>query len=101
VSTERTERTSGGLSLSKKIFSFVGGWFLVLYPLAIDPPKEYGTFHIVIILMGGALVGVPGVTEVLARFGIGVPGLSSPSAPPASPPPVSQSPSSNAPGGKG
>lgn len=81
-------RRPGTFTVVKDVISYAGGWALIVYEVAVVPPAD---FQWLILLMGGALVGVPGAGQLLAmRTG----GQQSASPPEASRP-SSPSPSSN------
>lgn len=87
MSTRRRHRGPSALTVAKDILSYLGGWGLILHQALIVPPKD---FNLTLVLLGGALVGIPGVGQLLAiRTG----GLPSQDPPEDSPPSRSSSPS--------
>ena len=87
MTTRRTRRPSV-ITVVKDIVSYLGGWALIIHQAVIVPPAD---FNLTLVLLGGTLVGIPGVGQLLAlRTG----GQSSSSLPEELPPP-SRSPSSS------
>jgi len=85
MSTRRKHRGPSRVTVAKDILSYLGGWGLILHQALIVPPKD---FNLTLVLLGGALVGIPGVGQLLAiRTG----GSLSPDRPEDSPPPLSSS----------
>lgn len=85
-----TRRKPGALTVVKDVLSYLGGWALIVHQAAAVPPQN---FNLWLLLVGGALVGVPGFSQLVAmRTAIG----QSPSASPESPPPSSPSPTASA-----
>ena len=87
-------RRPGWLPIFLDTFSYAGGWFLIGYQLLEVPPKDVNEWFL---LLGGSLIGVPGIAEILAwrsreAIGTGSSGGSPP--PPGSPLPESSSSSS-------
>lgn len=75
------------------VSSYIGGWALIAYQALAVPPKDVNEWFL---LLGGSLIGVPGVAEILAWKARGSTGGATPVSlppPPASPLPQS-SPSS-------
>lgn len=75
----------------RDVTSYLGGWALITYQALVVPPHDVNAWFL---LIGGSLIGVPGVAEILtlrgrASTGIGMPD-SSPR-PPDSPLPESSS----------
>jgi hypothetical protein len=72
--------------VAKDVLSYLGGWALIVHQAVFVPPQD---FNITLVLLGGTLVGIPGVSQLLAlRTGSG------PSQdPPGELPPPSRSPS--------
>lgn len=90
MSTRRRTRRPSAITVIKDVSSYLGGWGLIVHQAVIVPPQD---FNLTLVLVGGALVGVPGVGQLLAaRTG----GRPSEDPPRGSPP--SSSPSSNGPG---
>lgn len=83
-----TRRRPGTFTVIKDVASYVGGWALIAHQALFVPPRD---FNLWLLLVGGALVGVPGVSQLIAMRTGGGP---SPDPPVVSPPP--SSPSSNA-----
>lgn len=52
----------------RDVTSYVGGWALIAYQALAVPPKDVNEFFL---LLGGSLIGVPGVAEILAWKGKG------------------------------
>jgi hypothetical protein len=76
-----TRRKPGTFTVIKDVASYVGGWALIAHQALFVPPRD---FNLWLLLVGGALVGVPGVSQLIAmRTG----GGQSPPPPAASPPP--------------
>lgn len=76
-----TRRRPGTFTVVKDVSSYLGGWLLIGHQAVAVPPAD---FNLWLLLVGGALVGVPGISQLVAmRTAIG----QSPSAPPESPPP--------------
>ena len=81
-------RKPGTFTIVKDTLSYLGGWGLILHQALFVPPQD---FNLSLLLVGGALVGVPGVSQLLAmRTGAG---------PSASPPPESEPSPSPSPNG--
>lgn len=64
--------------VARDVFSYMGGWLLIFQQaLFVDPSRVNPWF----LLLGGSLIGVPGVAEVIAFRGrnasIGTAGASS------------------------
>lgn len=86
MSGRNTRRRPDTLTVTKDLISFLGGWGLILHQALVVRPAD---FNLSLMLLGAALVGVPGVGQLLAmRTG----GPSSSSPPEESP---SRSPSSS------
>jgi hypothetical protein len=82
------QRRPGAWTVVKDVVSYLGGWALIADQALRVRPED---FNLWLLLLGGALVGVPGFSQLLAmRIG------GSPSLPP---PPESQRPSSPSPSG--
>lgn len=75
----------------KDVASYVGGWLLIGHESLVQPTQ----FNLWRLLLGGALVGVPGFGQLLAMRTGG-----SPSPPPAEGSPPSPSSSSSTPDGE-
>jgi hypothetical protein len=52
--------------LTRDTISFVGGWFIILYQMLYVPPTGVNEWFL---LLGGSLIGVPGVAEIIALRG--------------------------------
>jgi hypothetical protein len=52
--------------LTRDTISFAGGWFIILYQMFYVPPTEVNEWFL---LLGGSLIGVPGVAEIIALRG--------------------------------
>lgn len=90
MSTRRKARGPSTLTVVKDVLSYLGGWGLILHQALIVPPKD---FNLTLVLLGGALVGIPGVGQLLAIRTGGSPGSDPPGE---SPPPRSSSSSGSA-----
>lgn len=90
MSTRRKHRGPSALTVAKDIVSYLGGWGLILHQALIVPPRD---FNLTLVLLGGALVGIPGVGQLLAIRTGGSPG---PDRPEDSRPPRSSSSSGSA-----
>jgi hypothetical protein len=90
MSTRRTTRRPSATTVAKDILSYLGGWGLILHQALVVPPQD---FNLTLVLLGGTLVGIPGVGQLLAlrTGGPPLPG----------PPEDSPSPSSPSPNGSG
>lgn len=87
--TRRRTRPST-VTVVKDILSYLGGWGLIVHQALLVPPQD---FNLTLVLLGGTLVGIPGVGQLLAlRTG------GSPSQDPPEGSPRSQSRSSSGPG---
>jgi hypothetical protein len=87
MSTRRRPLRPSALTVVKDILSYLGGWGLIVHQALVVPPQD---FNLTLVLLGGTLVGIPGVGQLLAlRTG----GSPSPDQPEDSPPPSSRSPS--------
>ena len=90
MSTRRRHHGPSTLTVVKDVLSYLGGWGLILHQALIVPPRD---FNLTLVLLGGALVGIPGVGQLLAiRTG----GSPSPDRSEESPPPRSSSSSGSA-----
>lgn len=49
--------------LTRDFISFGGGWFIILYQMLEVPPTEVNEWFL---LLGGSLIGVPGIAEIYA-----------------------------------
>lgn len=56
----------GFLTVCRDILSYCGGWFLIIYQALFVPPKDVNEWFL---LLGGSLIGVPGVAEIIAWRG--------------------------------
>lgn len=83
----RRTRGPGRWTVVKDVASYLGGWFLIVDQALFVPPQN---FNLYLLLLGGTLVGIPGMGQLLAmRTG----GGQSPPPPEESPqPPRSPSP---------
>jgi hypothetical protein len=61
MSTRR--RRPSTFTVVKDILSYLGGWGLILHQALIVPPPD---FNLTLVLLGGTLVGIPGVGQLLA-----------------------------------
>jgi hypothetical protein len=69
------------------VSSYIGGWALIAYQALAVPPKDVNEWFL---LLGGSLIGVPGVAEILAWKARGGTGTETPdSSPPQVPSPDS------------
>ncbi|GAA2681655.1 hypothetical protein [Actinoplanes palleronii] len=71
MSTPRRSRTRrpGTVTLVKDLLSYLGGWALIVHQAVFVPPAD---FNLTLVLLGGTLVGIPGVGQLLAlRTGSG------------------------------
>lgn len=79
--TSRARRQPGVVTVLKDVTSYLGGWALIGHQALFVPPAD---FNLTLVLLGGTLVGIPGVSQLLAlRTG----SLPSPDPPGESPPP--------------
>ena len=62
MTTRRTRRPST-VTVVKDILSYLGGWGLIVHQAVLVPPAD---FNLTLVLVGGALVGIPGVGQLLA-----------------------------------
>jgi hypothetical protein len=86
MSARSTRRRPDTLTVVKDLISFAGGWGLIGHQALLVPPAD---FNLSLMLLGAALVGVPGIGQLLAlRTG----GPSSSSPPEGSPPSPTSSP---------
>lgn len=73
-------RQLSGWALARDILSYVGGWGLIIYQAVAVPPEKVNEWFL---LLGGSLIGVPGVAEILTWRTRGDGGTEgSPSSPP-------------------
>lgn len=49
--------------MAKDILSYLGGWALIFHQALGVPPQD---FNLTLVLLGGTLVGIPGVGQLLA-----------------------------------
>jgi len=70
--------------LTRDTVSFVGGWVIILYQMLGVPPTNVNEWFL---LLGGSMIGVPGVAEIIALRG-GRDGREKPTAEPPSQPPA-------------
>lgn len=70
-------RKPGRRTVLRDIVSYVLGWGLIIYQALAVPPKDVNEWFL---LLGGSLVGVPGIAEILKWRATGT------AAPPLSPP---------------
>jgi hypothetical protein len=66
VSTQA--RKPGRLTVLRDVTSYIGGWLLIGYQALAVPPRDVNEWFL---LLGGSLIGVPGVAEILAWRGRG------------------------------
>lgn len=93
MTTRRRTRRPSTLTVIKDVVSYLGGWGLIFHQALVVPPQD---FNLTLVLLGGTLVGIPGVGQLLAlRTG----GSPSQDPPEDSPPP--RSPSRNGSGADG
>ncbi len=52
--------------LTRDSISLLGGWYIVLWQMLKVPPADVNEWFL---LLGGSLIGVPGVAEVIALRG--------------------------------
>jgi hypothetical protein len=86
----RQTRKPGRLSVLKDVLSYVFGMALITYQALFVPPKDVNEWFL---LLGGSLIGVPGVAEILAWRARGSTGTEAPDSSPQ--PPDSQQPESH------
>jgi hypothetical protein len=93
VTTRRTRRRAGrpsGWTLFKDVTLYLGGWALIWHQALIVPHRD---FSLPLTLVGAALIGAPGASQLLAaRIG----GLPSPDPPEGSASSPSSSPNASA-----
>lgn len=87
MTTRRRTRRPSVSTVVKDALSYLGGWGLIVHQALVVPPQD---FNLTLVLLGGTLVGIPGVGQLLALRTGGPP---TPDPPADSPPP--QSPSSS------
>ncbi len=56
-------RKPGRFTVFKDVTSYLGGWLLIGYQALAVPPKDVNVWFL---LLGGSLIGVPGIAEILA-----------------------------------
>lgn len=79
--TSRSRRRPGAVTVLKDVTSYLGGWALIAHQALVVPAQD---FNLTLVLLGGTLVGIPGVSQLLAlRTG----SSPSPDQPEESPPP--------------
>lgn len=49
--------------LTRDAIMFVGGWYVILYQMLEVPPQNVNEWFL---LLGGAMIGVPGISEIIA-----------------------------------
>lgn len=57
------KRKPGWFTIFKDVTSYIGGWALIAYQALFVPPKEVNAWFL---LLGGSLIGVPGIAEIIA-----------------------------------
>lgn len=62
ITRRRTRRPSVS-TLVKDSVSYLLGWGLILHQALVVPPQD---FNLTLVLLGGTLVGIPGVGQLLA-----------------------------------
>lgn len=84
-----SRRRTSTFTVIKDVTSYIGGWALIVHQAVIVPPHD---FNLWLLALGGALVGVPGFSQLIAmRTGSGPSLLPPEDSPPQSPPPSSPS----------
>jgi hypothetical protein len=68
--TARRSRRPTTLTVAKDVLSYLGGWGLILHQALVVPPAD---FNLTLVLLGGTLVGIPGVGQLLALRTGGLP----------------------------
>jgi hypothetical protein len=61
--TRRRTRRPSATTVVKDILSYLGGWGLIVHQALVVPPQD---FNLTLVLLGGTLVGIPGVSQLLA-----------------------------------
>lgn len=82
MSARSARRRRDTWMVAKDAISFLGGWALILHQALIVPAAD---FNLSLMLLGAALVGVPGVGQLLALRTGGASGSSPPEDSPRSP----------------
>lgn len=79
-------RKPGWFTVFKDVTSYLGGWGLIAYQALFVDPKEVNAWFL---LLGGSLIGVPGIAEIIAwrKAATGVPAGSPPAPASQQPPP--------------
>jgi len=81
VSANSTNRFPSWVTMARDVISYLGGWGLIIHQALFVPP---GTVNEWFLLLGGSLIGVPGIGEILALRARAQGGTdASPSQPPA------------------
>lgn len=60
--SKRTRRP-GWFTAFKDVTSYLGGWALIVYQALVVPPQQVNAWFL---LLGGSLIGVPGISEIIA-----------------------------------
>lgn len=60
--SKRTRRP-GWFTAFKDVTSYLGGWALIVYQALFVPPQDVNAWFL---LLGGSLIGVPGISEIIA-----------------------------------
>lgn len=84
--TRRRTRRPSTATVVKDILSYLGGWGLIVHQALVVPAAD---FNLTLVLLGGTLVGIPGVGQLLALRTGGSP--SEPAEPESPSPPPSSS----------
>lgn len=63
MTTRRRTRRPSRLTVAKDVLSYLGGWGLILHQALVVPAAD---FNLTLVLLGGTLVGIPGVGQLLA-----------------------------------
>lgn len=58
-----TSRRPTTFTVIKDVLSYLGGWGLIVHQALFVPPPD---FNLTLVLLGGTLVGIPGVSQLLA-----------------------------------
>lgn len=57
------KRKVGWFTVFKDVTSYLGGWGIIAYQTLFVPPREVNAWFL---LLGGSLIGVPGIAEIIA-----------------------------------
>jgi hypothetical protein len=63
MTTRRRTRRPSRTTVAKDILSYLGGWGLIVHQALVVPAAD---FNLTLVLLGGTLVGIPGVGQLLA-----------------------------------